>query len=274
MKAALIILTHNQKEKTLRCLESCRYINGIDHKIFLWDNGSADGVLEIVSAEYTEVKLYRSEKNIGVASARNACAKEALKFSPDYLLFLDNDTIVDRNFLYHLINGLSGSHYAIVSPKIKIMNDHNYLYGAGSLNVIFRKGKTQHLGYNELDKGQYDTVIDPIPSGGCFLVRSEVFKELNGFDEIFSPYGPEDIDFVFRAKALGYRTKYIPEAVIYHESKPAKTAQKLFRYSLRRLYHWLIILNRHATKSDILAFLFLYGPFFSAKQVLTKFRTN
>lgn len=271
---AIIILTYNQKEKTLRCLQSCRNISGVDYKIFLWDNGSEDDTWESINKKFPQVIAYYSENNIGVAAGRNTCAKKALKFDPEFLLFLDNDVIVEDNFLCLLTRDLIESGYAIASPKIKFIGNPKYLYGAGGLDVVFKKGKSQHIGYHEIDEGQYDLLDFPIPSGGCLLVRTEVFNELNGFDEVFSPYGPEDIDFAFRASRRKYKTLFVPQAVIYHEPVPSKTAQISFKYAFRRIYHWLIILKRHGTLSDLFLFTFIYGPFYSAKYFLTKLQKN
>ena len=109
VSVAIIILTLNQKEKTLRCIESCRSICDVNYRIILWDNASSDGTFAIVKKQYPEVICFHSKKNIGVAGGRNESAREAIKFAPDYLLFLDNDTIVEPDFLLHLIEALSGS---------------------------------------------------------------------------------------------------------------------------------------------------------------------
>lgn len=271
MTAAIIILSYNQKNKTERCIQSCLKNKGIDYKVFLWDNGSYDDTFETCRMKFPEVLCFRSSKNLGVAAGRNAAAKQALKFSPQYLLFLDNDTEVSSNFLSYLVNGLCDSTYGIASPKIKFLEHPEYLYGAGGLDVVFRKGKTAHLGFSELDTGQYDRGYDPIPSGGCFLVRTQLFVELKGFDEKFSPYGPEDIDFVMRLRAKGYKSKYVPESVIFHESNPSKTNQKVFSYSLRRFYHWVIILHRHASYLDIFRFILIFAPAMSIKNLLRYF---
>ena len=97
---AVIILTINQKDKTLRCLESFRAVHRPPYRIFLWDNGSADGTLDAVRALFPDVALAASPHNLGVASGRNAAAELAIsKLDPAYLFFIDNDMTVSPGFL-------------------------------------------------------------------------------------------------------------------------------------------------------------------------------
>src|SRR5688500_14053434 len=98
MRTALvtvIILTMNQRDKTLSCLSSFRTVKGPAYKIVVWDNGSHDSTAEAVREAFPEVLVHHYPGNLGVASGRNAAAKLAIAtFQPTYLLFLDNDMVI------------------------------------------------------------------------------------------------------------------------------------------------------------------------------------
>jgi peptidoglycan/xylan/chitin deacetylase (PgdA/CDA1 family) len=92
VKVVVILLTMNQKEKTIRCLKSFRSVISPPCKIVLWDNGSDDGTAEMVRQEFPDVLVHHHPQNAGVATGRNEATKIAMNsFNPAYLLFLYND---------------------------------------------------------------------------------------------------------------------------------------------------------------------------------------
>ncbi len=95
-RVAVVILTYNQRDMTLRCLDSLQEEEGQPFDILLWDNGSADGTAEAVAAAFPGLLLHESADNLGVAGGRNAAARLAFeKLDPTHLLFLDNDMVVE-----------------------------------------------------------------------------------------------------------------------------------------------------------------------------------
>jgi GT2 family glycosyltransferase len=273
--AAIVVLTFNQREKTIRCLTSLQNLLYDNYKIFLWDNGSVDGTVEAVQKLFPEVITHYSEKNLGVAGGRNSAVKFVnTKFESDFYLFLDNDTIVEPDFLTLLIQKYSeDKSIGITTAKIKYLSDHKYLYGAGGCAVDFKRGKTSHRGYGELDEGKYDNINECISSGGCMMVRRDVFAKLNGFDEIFNPYGPEDIDFVLRGKKFGYKSVFAASSIIYHDPEPGHSLEggsKQISYIKNKAKKFIILLNRHGTLYEKLFFYFVTVPAFAAKILLKK----
>jgi GT2 family glycosyltransferase len=95
------------------------------------------------------------------------------------------------------------------------------------------------------------------------MIRSEVFRDVGGFDLIFNPYGPEDLDFVFRVRKAGWRTRYVADSVIYHELLPSRTFEKGSYseiYARNRVRHWLIFLGRHGSVLQKLVFWVFTAP--------------
>jgi GT2 family glycosyltransferase len=264
-EVAILLLTYEQRDLTLRCLESLGRGLGEGHRVWLWDNGSADGTREAVAERFPGVRIEGSGVNLGVASGRNALVHRVLeRDSPEFLLFLDNDMTVEPDLLPALRAPFAGDpHLAQTTGKIRQLEQPEVLYGAGGCGVDFTTGATDHVGWGELDRGQYDTPCPCLPSGGLMMVRSAIFEELGGFDPLFDPYGPEDLDFGLRARAAGYNALYVPNAVAYHPSSPGRTFQggaRSWGYLVNRVRQWLRFLHRHGSLRERLAFYLVGGP--------------
>ncbi len=154
---AIVVLTMNQREKTLRCLASLREVEDVPNRVLLWDNSSEDSTAEAVMASFPEVLVHRHDTNLGVASGRNAAALLAANhFDCTHLLFLDNDTTVSPDFLRWLAEPFEeDGRLAQTTPKIRFYNDPKVLYGARGCGINFWMGRTAHIGYREIDRGQY-----------------------------------------------------------------------------------------------------------------------
>lgn len=262
----VIVLTMNQCEKTLRCLQSFSLVTQPSHRVLLWDNGSSDGTVEVVRERFPEVLAHHHPENLGVASGRNRAAELALKeSSPRFLLFIDNDMTVEPEFLATLIAPFEeDERLAHTTGKIRDMDQPEKLYGAGGCRIRFWRGDTNHVGWGELDRGQHDRATRCIPSGGCNLIRTNVFQELGGFDPVYDPYGPEDLDFGLRAVEAGYHGIYVPEAVVYHDSEPGRTFEPghyTEAYASNRSKHWFRFMRRHASIWQQLGFYAVGGPY-------------
>jgi len=277
VKVAVIILTINQQRKATRCLESFRAVTHPSFRIILWDNGSGDGTPEIIRQEFPEVLLHRHPSNLGVASGRNEAAKIAIReFNPPYILFIDNDMTVSPDFLAKLIAPFETQQdLAQTAGKIYDLNDHRRLYGAGGCRIRFWCGDTGHVGYGEIDYGQYDKPRKCYPSGGCMLVRTDVFQQLGGFDAVFNPYGPEDLDFALRVRKAGYYGFFAPDAVVFHETRPGKTfegGKYTETFARHRSKHWLLFMKRHAPLWQKAIFMSIIGPYLFGKVLLREFK--
>lgn len=248
IRVAVILLTLDQAEVTLRCLESFRDVEAPPFRIVVWDNGSADGSEKAIHEGFPDVLVHRHPHNLGVASGRNAAAALAVhKFDPDFLFFLDNDTQVAPDVLERLAAPFADDdRLAATAPKLRLLRDPERIDMAGGANIRFWVGSTAGIGHGEIDQGQYDSPMECV-TGGCVFVRADVFTELGGFDPVFDPYGPEDLDFSLRAIRAGYRCLYVPGALIWHDPtqtfEDGRYTENLVRYKAR---HWHVFLHRHA----------------------------
>ena len=137
---------------------------------------------------------------------------------------------------------------AQTEAKIRLLDDRTRLYAAGGSRIDFLAGQIEPVGYGEIDHGQYDAPVQCIPNGGATLVRLDVFSQLGGFDPVFDPYGPEDLDFSLRVKKAGYYGLYVPRAVVYHaQGRTVDGGGFSESYTYNKASHWLILMRRHAS---------------------------
>jgi GT2 family glycosyltransferase len=263
VKIAFVILTWNQREKTLQCLSNLRTIKEPSFHVALWDNGSLDGTVEAVRDAFPEVLAHHHHTNLGVAPGRNAAAKFAIKeLNPTHLLFLDNDMQVEPNFVGALLKPfIDDKRTGQTQAKLRFMYDPQRLNDGGGCRISFWLGRTVPIGYGELDRGQYDTPKQCVACGGAMMVRADVFQQLGGFDTKFGVLGPDDLDFSLRLRKAGYTALYVPQAVAYHEVSHTYGRDYNEKYSRLKARNWFLFMRRHASLTEQMAFLFLGAPY-------------
>jgi GT2 family glycosyltransferase len=259
---AVIILTLNQRDKTVRCLSSLFESESAPLQVIVWDNGSQDGTAELVRSTYPAVLVHHHASNLGVASGRNAAAALAMEaFNPSLILFLDNDMLVEPGFVTALVQPFrAASRLGQTQAKLRFMHDRQRLNDGGGCQINFVLGRTRPVGFAELDHQQYDVIKPCVACGGAMMVRASVFNQLGGFDCLFDPFGPEDLDFSLRLAKAGYQALYIPTAVAYHEVSHTFGGGYSETYARAKVRHWLAFLRRHASPPQRFGFYFVGVP--------------
>jgi len=266
---AIVMLTINQQETTLRALRSFgRAISGWD--VLVWDNGSTDGTVEAVRREFPTVFTHHHPTNLGVASGRNAAARIAIeRFAPTYLLFLDNDMVVQPGFVEELrapflVNPMLGQTQA----KLLYLDEPTRINDGGGCRINFWLGVTDPVGFKQIDRGQCDEVAPCISCGGAMMVRSTLFEQLGGFDTVFDPFGPEDLDFSLRLQNRGYAALYIPQAVAYHAVSHSFGSGYTAVYAKTKARHWLRFLRRHGSPLEKVGFALVGAPWIVLRMIV------
>lgn len=272
-----VMLTVDQREKTLRCLRSWRGVEGPEFEILLWDNGSTDGTVDAVRAAFPSVHVHRHSTNLGAAAGRNAASDLAIEtFSPRLLLFLDNDMVVTPGFLDALARPFETGDPTLAQTTSKVLHigDEERIYEAGGCRINYALGRIRLRGSNELDRGQYEEPIRCLPSSGSMMIRTDVFLEIGGFDPAFDPYGLEDIDLSTRVSEAGYHGKYIPSSVVFHERGHTFESGYTPTYAATKARNWLIFLRKHATWYQRLGFYVIGAPLQLTKVCLRAIRNR
>ncbi len=249
---AIVLLNWNGKNVTLDCLASLRVTRYDRRIIVLVDNGSTDGSVEIIRKEYPEVDLLEMGTNLGFARGANVGMRHALDSGADLLLLLNNDTVVDPDFLRHMVDAIKAdSSIGLVAPKIYYFEEPNRIWFAGG-ELSMWTGTLRHIGIREYDHGQFNTPREiPHACGCCLLARRSLAEQVGLLDESYYLY-TEDADWVMRARRGGYRVAYEPGAKIWHKvsvdsgghlswHKNKNKFLSNFRFFARyaRWYHWL-----------------------------------
>ncbi len=270
MKIVVIILTLNQCDRTLACLHSLLANEEPPFQVLVWDNGSDDGTEKSISETFPQVMVHHHPTNLGVASGRNAAAKLATEtFNPTYLLFLDNDMLLEPNFVHALHQPfLEDGRVGQTQAKLRFMDDRSRINDGGGARINFISWQVTPVGYGEIDIGQYDEVKKCISCGGAMMVRAELFQELNGFDTIFDPFGPEDLDFSLRLQRAGYNALYTPQAVAYHVVSHTYGKGYSEEYARHKTRHWFAFMRRHASPIQKLGFYTIGAPYLMARVAL------
>jgi len=271
---SIIILTLNQHERTLACLSSLLAIKKPAFDVLVWDNGSDDGTGEAIKDTHPQVKVHRSDTNLGVAGGRNAAARLAYEeFDPTYLLFLDNDMLVEEEFVTGLLQPLlEDERIGQTQAKLRFMDRRDYLNDGGGAKINFVTWQVTPVGFGEKDHGQYDQVKPCISCGGAMMVRTNLFQQLGGFDEVFSPFGPEDLDFSLRLQKAGFQSLYSPQAVAYHVVSHTFGEGYSEEYARHKSRHWFTFMRRHASPVEKLGFFLVGLPYMTGRVVVREVR--
>src|SRR5579859_1498155 len=193
MKIFIIILNWNQAKLTMECVHGVQKMkvpSNYNLNIVIVDNGSLEKFPK--SSDY---RLVINETNLGFAGGNNVGIKYALDNFADYVMILNNDTLVDPNLLANLLNGMQKDpKTAIVSPKIYFAKGFEFKkekYKKADLGKViwYAGGKMDwkniygsNIGVDEIDKGKYDKEKEiDFATGACFLISAKTLKEAGLF---------------------------------------------------------------------------------------------
>jgi len=256
-KVSIIILNWNQKEMTLKCLASLNKISCPHYEIILVDNGSTDGSVETIKKEFPKVKIIENKRNLGVAGGRNVGIEYVQQKGADYLLLLDNDTTVHKDFITEMVKvGVSDKKAGILTGKIYFYSQPNKLWCAGGSLSLYRCNLSL-IGYDEIDRGQYDDIrdVDHV-AGCCLMIKKKVIDEIGILDQNFIEYFSEDTDWCLRAKKKGYKIIYVPKAKIWHHVIKKTSISTRHWYLKGRNLMWLM--RKHAQLHHQIIFSFFF----------------
>jgi GT2 family glycosyltransferase len=267
----VLVLTYNQREKTIECLSSLLANIDFEFKVLVWDNGSQDGTITAVKESFPEILTHYNSTNLGVAGGRNASAKLAIdEHGATHLLFLDNDILIEPGFVQALYEPFeSDSQIGQTQAKLRFMHDRSLINDGGGARISFVFWRVKPVGFGEPDRGQYDEARPCISCGGAMMARADVFQQLNGFDPLFGPFGPEDLDFSLRLQKAGFKAMYRPKAVGYHQVSHTFGEGYSEEYARHKSRHWLLFMRRHASLWQKIGF-YLFGAPILAIQVFIR----
>ena len=235
---SIIIANWNGGGVYEKCLYSLSKIKYPNWELIIVDNGSSDGTTELSLNPKFKIKsskLIKNKTNLGFAPANNQGYKAS---SGQYLLLLNNDTLVDPDFLDVLVAKMEAEKdLGVIQPKIRIMDNPEYLDNAGSF--ITRIGFLYHWGFMQKDRQEFNKEREVFTAkGACMLIRKSLVDEIGLFDSDFMSYF-EESDFCWRVWLTGKRVLFYPRTQIFHK----------VGFTIKRLD--VGVLNRHYYKNRI-----------------------
>jgi GT2 family glycosyltransferase len=213
----IIVLNWNGRSDTIECLGSLRNITYPNYKILLVDNASVDGSVECFRQMYPDIDMILNTENLGFAGGNNVGIRKALEEGVDYLLLLNNDTVVRPDFLDGLVSTAeSDDTIGIVGPKICFYSDPEKVWSAGGVINMFT-GTIGNLGEGSLQASLHGTRKVDYVSGCALLIRASVARRIGLMDERYFLYF-EETDWNVRAHAAGYASVVNYDVSILHKA--------------------------------------------------------
>ena len=215
--AYIIILNWNGYQDTIECVESCRKLSYPNYRLIIVDNGSTDGSEALLRGRFPDIEVVQTGSNLGFTGGNNIGIRHALGKGADYVILLNNDTIVDREFAAELIKAAEAdTSVGMVCSKIYFYDRPDIIWYAGASFYPWL-GWGRHRGYNQHDEGQFDVLEQTDRPTGCTLMVSRGLCEAIGLlREEFFCYC-EDVDWGLRAKNARYKIVYVPTSKIWHK---------------------------------------------------------
>ena len=212
----IVILNYNGFTDTFECVKSLENITYNNFKLVIVDNCSTDDSYEKLKKTFPNYKVIETYDNLGYAGGNNFGVKYVMKQNPEYILILNNDIIVDKNFLSNMLQSIDTDNIGVLSPKVyfyktKIINSF------GAKKTLLNTIKNNYEGIDEdlsiiLDKNDYVKYV----MGCCMLIKKEVIREFGLFDEKYFMY-LEESDFCHRINK-SYKIKVISNSIIWHKN--------------------------------------------------------
>ena len=256
-KVAIAILAHNSRERIESFLPSVTESMGDKFETYVIDNASNDDTVEFVQEWFPEIHTIQFGSNYGYAKGYNKAIEQ---IDSKYLVLLNDDVMVTPNWLTPIIQKMEAdSTIGACMPSIldyELKTHYEYAGAAGGLmdkyGVPYCKGRI----FDQIERHNpnYNSEEEIFwASGAAIVVRSDVFINLEGFDESFFAH-QEEIDLCWRMKNAGYKVMSVPKSIVYHVGgstlaydNPKKT------YLNVRNNHWMIIKNHQS--SNLLSIL-------------------
>lgn len=231
---SIITVNFNGYKDTCELIDSLQQYETYPYEVIVVDNASRNEEGKRLQASgFDKVTVVCSDQNLGFAGGNNLGFQYA---KGDYILYMNNDMLIDRPFLEVLIDRLNSSNnIGAVSPKLLYLEPAHTIQYAGftPLSPILLRNET--IGIGEKDEGQRDQARETaFLHGACMLTSRKVLEDAGQMTEVYFLFY-EEFDWSMQLKRAGYSLWYEPAAAVYHkESMSIPKATPLRQYYMTR----------------------------------------
>jgi GT2 family glycosyltransferase len=242
-EVGVVVVNWNGAPQSRRCLDSIAGDPYAAKRVCLVDNGSTDDSAKSLQRDYPHVDVIPLPKNLGYGGGCNAGIAWAIRSGLDYVLLLNNDTVIDPAAITTLVARASSLRRtntdAILAPQILYASQPSTVWSAGG-SISGPWLDRQHVGMGD-DARLHRAPAQVKWASGCSLFCSiDTARRIGPFDERYFMY-LEDVEWCLRARRMGVQTWYTPEARLWHDV--SLTARQVdarhLRYYFARNYYLL-----------------------------------
>jgi len=216
-RIAVVVLNWNGKTDTLECLKSIEAICYPNFETVVVDNGSVDDSVIAFRSDYPDITVLETGTNLGYAGGNNIGIRWALEHGANYVLLLNNDTVVDPYILNGFVQAAEElKDGGLFGAKIFYYDEPNTLWNAGA-DWVPALGQHRTRGSRQIDGIEFNHIVESAYANGCALFASaDVLLEVGLLDEsYFLIY--EETDLSYRARKSGYKIYFVPNAKVWHK---------------------------------------------------------
>ncbi len=213
IRVSIIIPVFNKIDYTFHCLRALlNEVNLRDTEIIIVNDASTDATIEVLANFGDLIRVIDNRESQGFV---DACNQGATIASGEYLLFLNNDTIVQGGWLASLLDTVKNDSSVGAVGSMFLYPDGTIQEAGG---IIWKTGEAYHYGWGEspADRRYNFTREVDYCSAASLLVRKSLFDQLGGFDRRYSPAYYEDVDLCFGLRSLGHKVLFQPLSRVIH----------------------------------------------------------
>ena len=257
VEISIITINYNGLADTCALIETIPFKDNLE--VIVVDNASRNQAVETetISHRFPQVKIIKSNKNLGFAGGNNLGIQAA---QGKYLFFINNDTIFKDFNIQALIDRLESSPaIGIVCPKIRFAWGNNPIQFTGYTPLSKITVRNQAIGFGEEDHGQYDTPHPtPYAHGAAMLIKREAIDKVGLMPECYFLYY-EELDWSMMFTRAGYEIWYEPRCTIYHKESQATGQNSPLRtyYIVRN--RLLLVKRNWLGVTKYLSYAYLFG---------------
>lgn len=260
-------MNYNQTQVTCDFLESLKKVSYKNLEVIVVDNASKEDPTEAITSTYPEVRLIRSEKNLGFTGGNNLGIKVS---HGDFIFIVNNDTEVTDNIFEKLLEPFQrDTSIGMASPKIYYYHHPNVIQYAGFTPINPFTGRNRAVGNREIDNGQHNrSGYTSYAHGAAMMVSREVIEKVGMFPEVFFIYY-EELDWSSQVTRAGYNIYYQAEGSLYHKESITmgkESALKTYYHNRNRI----LFMRRNSTSMQMLIFT-LFLMLFTIPKTLLKY---
>jgi GT2 family glycosyltransferase len=253
-----VVLNWNNRKDLDECLSNLRSLaDSYTHRVYVVDQGSTDGSVELVKERFPEVRLLCNPSNVGHSEGNNQGMEAALADGADYVFFQDNDTILEPGMFTQLVPFLEGRPEVGAVAPLVLRHDRPDMVWCNGGGIQWRDFSHIHI-----DEDRPAEQIEPTPvtcdflSSCGFLVGSRTLEQVGPWNRQFFLYH-NDVEYCLRIRRLGLDVVSLPSARMWH-----KVSSTVRPYSPMMIYYkgrnkWLLM-KEYGERTSFAAFVWAH----------------